>query len=276
MATRKYYNGVHYNVDEINQTVSLSFNFHKELLSFSKWKGYKKLGGSSIPDVLQTDNFKTQFNAFCHISRIKMPILKRKYVNAGTIIEPMVFDALRSMHPDVEIENYRAEDYEYDFFKGKDDILGGVPDGYIPSKKTVLEIKTSGEKKMSEWEKEVPPAYRKQAQLYASLMNVDKYAIVVTFLRDEEGDYDNPENYPIKKRNIRIYFFKVNPEEAKDDIQKIKEWYKEYTKKGISPKYNLTVDGDLVDYLKCKNEYEWQKLLNKWKLLGKADLDAQP
>ncbi|ADE19898.1 MAGa7180 family putative nuclease [Mycoplasma crocodyli] len=275
MAKRKYYNNKHYVVDEKNQVVILNEDFHKELQTKDKWKSFKKLGGSSIPDVLETDKFKSQFNAFCHISKIKLPVLQQKYVRAGSLIEPIVFNALRNMFPKLDIKNYVAADYEYDYFKNKDDILGGVPDGFIPSTNTILEIKTAGDSKIDSWEKEVPVAYRKQAQLYAYLMGADKYSIIVTFLSEESGDYEHPENYPINDRKLKNYNFSVNPSEVQDDIDKIKAWYIKYTKSGISPKYNLSTDADLVEYLKCSNEKEWEDLLNKWKVQGKADQDAQ-
>ncbi|EFF41743.1 MAGa7180 family putative nuclease [Mycoplasmopsis alligatoris] len=276
MAKRKFYNNREYYVNEQDNTVVLSKEFHNKLLSNDKWNKFKKLGGSSVPDVLETDRFKSQFSAFCHISRIKMNVLQKKYINAGSLIEPIVFNALRSKFPNLEILNYRAEDYDYDFFKDKDDILSGVPDGFIPSQNLILEIKTVGEAKYDAWEKEVPIAYKKQAQLYAYLMGVDKYSIVATFLRDDEGDYLNPEKYPIDNRIVKNYTFKINENETKDDIEKIKAWYKKYTALGISPQYNLSTDSDLVEYLKCSNETEWELLLEKWKKLGKADLDVQP
>ncbi|UWV93725.1 hypothetical protein NW062_07565 [Mycoplasmopsis cynos] len=59
-----------------------------------------------------------------------------------------IFDVLRSQFKNLEIQNYVVADVGYDYFSGIDDVISGVPDGYIPSKKTILEIKTAGEKNM--------------------------------------------------------------------------------------------------------------------------------
>lgn len=75
-----------------------------------------------------------------------MPVLSKKYINAGVVLEPKIFDVLRSSFKGLEIQNFVASEVEYDYFKGIDDVISGVPDGYIPSKKIILEIKTAGEK----------------------------------------------------------------------------------------------------------------------------------
>ncbi|QZE12398.1 MAGa7180 family putative nuclease [Mycoplasma sp. Ms02] len=290
MAKRKYYNGVHYFLDEVNKRLHLEENFHKQLLSDDQWTKFKKIGGSTIPDVLKTDAFKSQFGAFCHIARLKLPVLSKKYINAGNEIEPKIFsfytELMKTKNPDVVIEHYVAKDYGFNYFEGKDDVIGGVPDGFNRTEGILLEAKTVGYKKYETWSKKsqdpsnrwpgVPVAYRKQAQLYAHLMNADRYTILATFLRDEEGDYEHPENYDIKKRNFSTFNFLTNHTEAQDDINFVKSWYREHTQSGISPVYDMRIDSDQIEYLRCKNEQEWVELLEKWKKLNKADLDEQP
>lgn len=43
--SRKYYNNVHYTIDWENKVLVLKSEFHKELLTFDKWSGFKKIGG---------------------------------------------------------------------------------------------------------------------------------------------------------------------------------------------------------------------------------------
>lgn len=285
---RKYYNNVHYTIDWNNSVIILKPEFHKELLTFSKWTGFKKIGGSSVGDILiKGDIFKSEFKAYCHIAKIKMPVLSKKYINAGSILEPKIFDVLRSQFKNLEIQNYVAADVGYDYFSGIDDVISGVPDGYIPSKKTILEIKTAGEKKYDLWEKNgVDPSYRKQAQLYAYLMSkklncdVNKYAIVAAFLKEDEeagiNDYLNPEAVNLYQRRMKTYSFDVNKFEVAEDIKLVKEWYEHYTKSNTSPKFNRSTNADDLEYLACSNEQEWIELLGKWKAIGKADPDAMP
>lgn len=279
---RKYYNGREYVLDEEEQVIILSPDFFQQLKNKSnKFKSYKKIGGSTVADVLEVTAFSSQFSAFCHIARLKMDVLQKKYIYAGTILEPKIFDVLRTTFKGLDIENYSAKDYNYDYFAGKDEVISGVPDGYIPSKNMILEIKTTGVKNYETWNKKnsngiyenVPANYRKQAQLYSYLMGANKYSIVAAFLEDDKGDYENPESVDLNQRRIANYTFMVNESETKDDINKVKEWYYFYTNSIVSPKYNLIKDKMQVDYLRCKNEQEWEELLNKWKQEGKADLD---
>ncbi|UUD34709.1 hypothetical protein NPA07_02705 [Mycoplasmopsis caviae] len=294
LSKRKFYNGQDYTLDEDRQIVKLSADFHNTLLnSLGTFNGFKKFGGSSIGNVLETDAFKSKFQAFCFMSRLSMPVLQTKYIDAGVAIEPKVFELLQEnfdkMHASdvkigkvpanskpTEVIHIEAEKVNYDYFKGKHDILGGVPDGLIPSKNIVVEVKTVQEKKKIDWDapnNKIPLDYKKQAQLYAFLLGYDKYMIAAAFLK--EDDYADPYNFPIKKRYFATYPFKVDKKMAEDDANVIIEFWKRYSQLGTSPKYNLVKDRDLVDYLRCHNEEEWKELFDRWKSLGKVDLDYE-
>ncbi|VEU78221.1 MAGa7180 family putative nuclease [Mycoplasmopsis columbinasalis] len=266
---KRFYNGKDYVLDEEAQEVRLLPDFHKELLeSPNKFKKFKKFGGSSIGDVFETDAFKSQFNAFCFISRLKMPALQMKYINAGVALEPKVVTFMQKIFPGATIEHIRAEDVEYDYFKN-DEIIGGVPDALVPTHKTVLELKAVGAKKRATWVGGViPEDYKKQAQLYAYLLGYPYYSIVGTFL--EETDYTNYDQVNFLKQT-QMFNFKVNEAMAQDDIKVVKDFWKKYTNLGRSPKYQLPRDKDQVDYLRCRNEAEWEILFNSWKEKGKVD-----
>lgn len=269
---RHFYNNRDYTLDEQRKIVILNDNFHKKLLAKKLWNkfGFKKIGGSSIADVLEIDDFKSQFLAFCRIAWIAPPIMVSKYIDAGVAIEPMVIDSLKKHWPKIEIHSYSAQDYNYDYFAGINPIIGGVPDGYIPSKEIVLEIKTTGEKNFESWSKNgVPLAYLKQAQLYTYLMNKENFWIVATFLK--EDDYVNPKKYPIEKRIIKNFAYKIDKAQVENDLSLVFDWYKKYTKIGHSPVYDEIKDKDLIDYLRCSNEKEYLELIERWKKEGKAD-----
>lgn len=278
MARRKdnFYNGDYYVVDEKSQVVRLMPKFHNELLNGDpRFVGFKKFGGSSIADIFETDNFKSQFNAFCHMTRLKMPVLQMKYIRAGVILEPKIFEYLDKIFgKKLDIEHIEAKQVDYDYFKDVEKI-GGIPDGLIKSKKMVLEIKTVNEKKYPYWTANnnagVPIDYRKQAQLYARLLNYKTYSIVALFLQD--GDYDDPAGVNLTKRRMQNFNYKVNNAEADDDIKKIIKFYDYYSLSGQSPKYDLIKDADQVEYLKCRNRQEWKNLFERWKKEGKVDED---
>ncbi|MGL5205390.1 MAG: MAGa7180 family putative nuclease [Metamycoplasmataceae bacterium] len=275
LSKRHFYNGIDYNLDEINKKVILSEDFHKKLLEKKLWNkfGFKKIGGSSVGDVLETDDYKSQFAAFTRMAWIGLPVLDRKYVDAGIDIEPKVVDAIEKKL-NLKVETYDPVKYNFDYFADKDEVIGGLPDGYIRDKKIIIEIKTTGEKNYENWNKYgVPVSYLKQAQLYSYLMGVEDFWVVATFLKEE--DYIEPKNFPIEHRRIKNYKYKINKAQILDDIKNIKDWYKKYTTSGISPQYHIVKDADLVEYLRCHNEEEYKILLSKWKDEGKLKLEYE-
>ena len=269
---RHFYNEKEYVLDESKQVLILNKEFHNKLLASKLWGkfGFKKIGGSSIAEVLETDNFKSQFKAFVNLCRLDMPILDMKYIHAGTIIEEHVINKLLEQKSIDAIETFPAAKYHYDYFADTP-IFGGLPDGLESPHDIVLEIKTTGAKKYNWWVKNGPPlGYKKQVQLYTYLMKKKKYAIVATFL--EEEDYVDPHSYDINKRKTRTFPGTLDVKEIEDDISMVKNWYMEYTKSGISPKYNGSLNGDLLDYLKCRNKEEWDQLIIKWTQQGKINI----
>ena len=272
---RHFYNGTDYEIDHKEKVVKLLPSFHQKLLEKKLWPnlglGFKKIGGSSLGDVLLTDSYKSQFKAFCRIAWIDLPILDRKYVDAGIAIEPIVISKLQEDKRVEAIETFSAKQYNYDYFKDVDPILGGLPDGLVHPHGIVLEIKTTGAKNITNWKQYgVPVNYIKQAQLYAYLMKKDKFVIAAAFL--DEDDYKDPEKYNIDKYPLFIKPYFVNTEQVKDDIVKIKEFYEVVTTSGISPKYDEKLDSDLLEYLECSNKEQWDALVSKWINEGKAKI----
>jgi len=47
-----------------------------------------------------------------------------------------------------KVTTYDPFEYKFDFFSDKDDVVGGLPDGYIEETKTIIEIKTTGAKNL--------------------------------------------------------------------------------------------------------------------------------
>ena len=266
---RHFYKNKDYIIDRVNKKVILTPDFFEKLKNKKLWGrfGFKKIGGSSIGDVLLVDSYKSQFAAFCRMSWIGLPILDRKYVDAGIAIEPKVISLIEEV-TQKSIQTFDAHEYEFDYFSDKDDVVGGIPDGYIKETNTILEIKTTGHKNLEKWNNySVPAAYQKQAQLYAYLMNADSFSIVATFL--QEQDYSNPEKYPIKERKTKNWNFKINRNQAMDDIKKVKDWYQKYTLNGESPQYDEKLDAELLEWLDVENSIEWETLKEKWIQEGK-------
>ncbi|QDF64971.1 MAGa7180 family putative nuclease [Mycoplasma nasistruthionis] len=272
--TRKYYNNRDYFLDFENRTLTLSDALYAKLKGTNQFEKFKKIGGSSVGNILISDNFKNDFIAYCFITRLNPAVFQTKYIDAGNAIEPKVFDLLRATYPDQVIENYRAEDYGYDYFKDTHPIISGVPDGYIPAINRIVEVKTAGAKKKEAWDKYgVDKSYIKQAQLYSFLKGANSFIIVAAFLNDDAGDYLNPEQVDLTQREVKGYAFTIDQNVVRDDIKKVEEWYKFYTNTNVSPKFDLAVNADLIEYLKCENQQQWIDYANKLKQQGKMDLD---
>ncbi|MGX9358559.1 MAGa7180 family putative nuclease [Mycoplasma sp. 128] len=267
---RKYYNDRHYTLDEEKRIVILEPFFHNMLFKNEpgSFAGFKKIGGSSIAKVLNTDVFNNHFQAFCHISRLALPMLDPKYVNAGVILEPKIIAKL-AREAKVEVQTFNAREYKYDYFADKNKYVGGIPDGFIESKNTVVEIKTAGVKKWEEWKKNGPSlAYIKQAQLYAYLMGAEKFGIFALFL--EEEDYQDPNKVDVNKRHALANIYPLDEKQARDDLEYVINWFKKTTINGFSEHYDPVIDADQIDYLRCRNENDWAKLLLKWYENGKV------
>ena len=261
---RHFYNGIHYELDEENKTVILKDEFYNTLKTKSLWGkfGFKKIGGSSIGDVLQVNNFASEFGAFCRMAWISLPIVDRKYVDAGIAIEPKVIEMIE-LATKKKVTTYDPMEYKFDFFADKDDVVGGLPDGYIEVDKNILEIKTTGAKNYDKWNTYgVPQNYLKQAQLYAYLMGARKYTIVATFLQEE--DYANPSNYPIRERRMKNWSFDLDEAVAKDDIKIVKDWYAKYTSSPISPTWDERKDAELLEWLRISDKDEFAKWCIKY------------
>ncbi|PZW01440.1 MAGa7180 family putative nuclease [Metamycoplasma auris] len=266
---RSKYNGQEYKVDYDNKVVILNADYHHKLLSNKpgSFGGFRKITGSALGDILKLSSLNSEFAAFARIAGFPMPILDRKYVDAGIALEPKIIEKIESKY-NFKIERFDAKKYNYDYFSNHD-LFGGLPDGYLEDQKLIIEIKTTGIKKLSAWNNNnINLSYIKQAQLYSYLMNVKKFTIVAAFLEDE--DYVNPENVDLNQRFVKNWFFEVNEEQVLDDINKCKEWYYKYTKAGVSPIWNESIDSDLIEYLACSNYQEWEELYLKWVEIGKA------
>ena len=266
---RHFYNKRDYDLDFTQKVMVLRPAFHEKLRNKTLWNkfGFKKITGTLVGDVLEVDEFKSQFAAFAKIAWCGLPVLDRKYVDAGIAIEPMVIAALRQVTHKA-IETFDAAQYDYDYFRDRDPVLGGIPDGFITADQIILEVKTTGEKNYHNWNLYgIPPAYLKQAQIYTYLMGVQEYWIVATFLKEE--DYARPHEFPIRARRLKNYRFQIRPAQVEDDIQTIKTWYAHYTQTGISPPWDDLKDQDLLAYLQCEDETQYRHLLERWKQEGK-------
>ena len=118
----------------------------------------------------------------------------------------------------------------------------------------VLEMKTTSAKHR-EWSRKPPKSYLLQAALYAWLMGLDDFYIVLSFILGKE--YYHPEQYSCSKDNTSIQRYKVStqfPDFEEKYIRPALKWWDDHVETGISPQYDLEKDKDIIDALKSNKE----------------------
>ena len=235
----------------------------------------KKITGTHLPNVLGISPFSTPFETWCRCTRtFEIPFEGNKYTNAGQVIEPKVFDFLRTSMgygdnlvtpEDVYGENPFKKTYG-DFYK-MTPIYGGMWDALIKDDngkvEYVVEIKTvqvdgrSGSLE-ERWKDGQAPDYQGlQASLYAYLMGVDKVLMVAVALEDKKGDYEHPEQVVPSFANGNVYLdeFKVSERYPNFDmyIAKATQWWNDYVLTGISPEFDEKKDAEILKALRTNS-----------------------
>ena len=258
---RKFYNKKDYTIVEPNGT-----NDSNRVFLLDEQEP-KKITGTTFGSFLNKNKYEDEFNVFCKIFRINKPILDFKYINAGVQTEKQFIERF-SREIGYPIKTFDKIQNNYDCFP-ENATFGGIPDGYIESKKALLEFKTTSHWNEKHWnDKGVPENYIKQAELYAYLLGAQTYSIVVMFLENE--DYEKPDSIPVAFRKIKVFGPYILNREMVAKEMKIAKWKRNaWILTGKSPKFDFMKHKDLLDYLKCENEAAWEQLQEKWRLEGK-------
>ena len=235
----------------------------------------KKITGTHFPTIVGVNPFSTDFEVWCRCTRTyEIPFEGNKYTNAGQVIEPKVFDFLRTSmgfgKRVVTPEDVYGKDHFKktwgDFYK-EVPIFGGMWDALINDEngKTeyVVEIKTvqvdgrSGSLE-DRWKDGEAPHYQAlQAALYAYLLGIDKVLMVAVALEDKKGDYEHPEQVIPSYANGNVYIdeFKVSERYPNFDmyIEKAKAWWHSYVLTGNSPEYDEKKDAEILKALRTNS-----------------------
>lgn len=208
-------------------------------------KKVKKITGTRFAAILGLNPWQSAFEAWCDMTgTYKIPFEGNKYTEAGNAIEPKVIAYLdkkyyfgKGMLRDPEqYFGKTKQQMSYDHFPG-DSIFGGMWDARTDT--AVYELKTS--KRVEDWYRGgvfAPPEYYKlQAALYAHLMGLDEFRLVLTIL--EEKDYEQPERFRPSPSNTIVKKYSLAAEYPEfwrllDDCLK---WYQGHITAGISPEW---------------------------------------
>ena len=232
----------------------------------------KKITGTHFPTIIGVNPFSTDFEVWCRCTRTyEIPFEGNKYTNAGQVIEPKVFDFLRTSmgfgSKLVTPEDVYGKDHfkkTWGDFYPNVPIFGGMWDALVKDKdgniEYVVEIKTvqvdgrSGSLE-DRWKNGEAPHYQAlQASLYAHLLGVDKVLMVAVALEDGKGDYEHPEQVVPSYANGNVYIdgFSVSERYPNFDmyIEKATAWWNAYVLTGTSPEFDEKKDAEILKALR--------------------------
>ena len=251
----------------------------------------KKITGTHFPTIIGSNPFSTDFEAWCRCTRTyEIPFEGNKYTNAGQIIEPKVFDFLRTSMGFGDRLVTPEDVYGKDHFKKtwgdfypEHPFMGGMWDSLIKDEngniEYVVEIKTvqvdgrSGSLE-DRWKDGEAPHYQAlQASLYAYLLGVDKVLMVAVALEDKKGDYEHPEQVTPSYANGNVYIdeFRVSERYPNFDmyIEKATAWWNTHVLTGISPEFDEKKDAEILKALRTNSVDPNTVTISE--LLGKAE-----
>ena len=232
----------------------------------------KKITGTHFPTIIGVNPFSTDFEVWCRCTRTyEIPFEGNKYTNAGQIIEPKVFDFLRTSmgfgNRVVTPEDVYGKDHfkkTWGDFYPNTPIFGGMWDALIKDKngnlEYVVEIKTvqvdgrSGSLE-DRWKDGEAPHYQAlQASLYAHLLGVDKVMMVAVALEDKRGDYEHPEQVIPSYANGNVYIDEFSVSKRYPNfgmyIEKATAWWNAYVTTGTSPAFDEKKDAEILKALR--------------------------
>lgn len=254
----------------------------------------KKITGTHFPSVLGYNPFSTPFEVWCRCTRTyEIPFEGNKYTNAGQVIEPKVFDFLRTSMGYgsrlVTPEDVYGKDHfkkTWGDFYPNIPIMGGMWDCLIKDEngniEYVVEIKTvqvDGRSGTLEerWKDGVAPDYQGlQASLYAHLLGVDKVLMVAVALEDKKGDYEHPEQVVPSFSNSNVYIDEFRVSERYPNfalyVEKCTKWWNDYVLTGVSPEFDEKKDVEILKALRTNSlnpETDITDLVNEAETLKK-------
>lgn len=236
----------------------------------------KKISGTYFAAVLGIDPWKTPFEAWCKSTRtFEKPFEGNEYTCAGEIIEPKVYEFLKTSMGFGDRVKSPTDIYGKDYFKKTwgdffpdDPIFSGMWDFLILTEdyseiEYIVEVKTvyaDGRQGSLEerWKDGEAPHYQAlQASLYANRKGIAKVLMVAVPLYREKGDYDHPEQVEVSFAKERVYLdeFRVSERYPNFDmyIEQAAAWWNAYVLTGKSPEYDEKKDAEILKALRTNS-----------------------
>lgn len=209
-------------------------------------KRVKKITGTRFAAILGLNPWASPFEAWCDMTgTYKKPFEDTQYTLAGKTIEPKVIAYLDETYhfgkgvckgPD-EWFGKTKEQLRYDHFP-ENEVFGGMWDAR--TKDCVYELKTT--KRVEDWYKggklDAPVYYKLQGALYAWLLGLDKFRMVVTALSDP--DYECPEAFTPTPENTHVIQYSLSRDLPQFGayITRCEEWLEDHISTPVSPRWD--------------------------------------
>ena len=225
----------------------------------------KKVTGTRFAAILDADSYNSPFAAWCAIMRVyEKPFEENQYTITGKVVEPKQYsfvasklkNSFRIVSPDECFGEGAKENMGFNFFEDDNEVFGGMWDYLLQKdhqRHAVFEMKTTNIKNMQKWKSAIPENVRLQAALYAYLLQVDEFYIVVSFIHNE--DYEKPEKYVCCEENTYIKRFRLSKDFADFEmkyIQRVLQWWEKHVETGISPQYDTYRDREVLSALRSE------------------------
>lgn len=235
----------------------------------------KKISGTHFATILNADPWKTPFESWCKSTRTyETPFEGNKYTDAGEIIEPKVFEFLRTsmgfgnrvvtptdMYGEGYFNKTRGDFFpDSNVFSGMWDALivdeNGKPEYVVEVKTVKVDGRNGGLEER--WKNGEAPHYQAlQASLYAYLLGIDKVLMVSVSLKESEGDYEHPERVIPSYANNNVYIDSFNVSKRYPYfelyIEQAKSWWGNHVLSGISPDYDEKKDAEILKALRTNS-----------------------
>lgn len=209
-------------------------------------KKIKKITGTRLASILGLDPWKSPFKTWCDMTKVYVePFEENEFTRAGKIIEPKVITYLdkRYHYGKGRLKDpfswfgKTTEELRYDHFP-EQEILGGMWDAR--TEKTVYELKTS--KRVEDWyqngEFDAPMNYKIQGALYAYLLGLDEFVMVLSITDD--AILANPNSFEPTPENtmFRKYSLAKDMPYFSELVEDALVWYEKHIGQGISPEWS--------------------------------------
>lgn len=236
----------------------MNINIQQKMITLPETpKKIKKITGTRFAAILGLNPWATPFETWCDMTgAYKIPFEDNQYTLAGKIIEPKVIAYLdrkyyygRHMLKGAdEWFGKTKEQLHFDHFP-EETLFGGMWDARTST--AVYELKTS--KRVEDWYKNgvfsAPEYYKLQGALYAYLMGLDDFRLVLTILEDK--DYADPESFvPTPKNTLtKSYSLRTEYPNFEDKINYCLEWYERHVVNPVSPGWDEKKDAEIIKAL---------------------------